>query len=523
MYRAFYGLKKRPFENTPDAAFLYHSPLHREILAAMLYGIENSKGFILVTGDVGTGKTTLINALLAQISSRHTVVHIVNPRVDFGEVVDYLAAKLGLKRGEENLLSFMETVKERLIQRRRQGTHTVLLIDEAHLLDDGTLENIRLLSNLETPTEKLLQILLVGQTELQERLKDPALRALRQRIVLNRGLTGLSLEETREYIHHRLHLAGVEQPDAVFSSQAVDMIYQHSSGIPRIINSMCDNALLIGYARGEKVIEREVIAEVIQDLTATIKGFTPRSKAFHPLKALKERYPGGWARPVLGGGVALLLIAGLAGFLFLSPDEKQETSRPNSAAATTASVTTPVNKPQKEELLPLEPQDGEKGSLLLPLSQEAQEPAKDETITPRGDYTYSVMHARADERVADLIEVAYGQVNDAMLDLVLGANPGLSWNEPLREGQLVRLPHYRLTDMVVQSGGEYYIYYGSFRFMALAKEAASHLQDKGYDVRITEAESAETLLLRLYTGPFASKEEAVQLIQKISFDFLPFS
>ncbi len=262
MYLNFYGLQKKPFNPTPDPKFLYLTPSHREALAQILYGVQEGKGFIVLTGEVGTGKTTLIQTLLRRLDEKTEVAYIFNSKLPFDALVEYMLRDFGITENLSSQSQRLFALNNFLIERRRTGRNTVLIIDEAQNLDAAALEQVRLLSNFETPTEKLLQIFLAGQPELQAKLDLPELRQLKQRISLRCVIRPLTQEETYDYIQHRLHIAGGRRGD-IFTEPAMSRIARHAGGIPRIVNTVCDHALLFGYAEQKRRIDRDTIEQVI--------------------------------------------------------------------------------------------------------------------------------------------------------------------------------------------------------------------------------------------------------------------
>ena len=264
MYCQFYRFSAKPFENTPDPDFLFLPKNHREVLASLSYGINAGKGFMLVVGDVGTGKTTLIHALIKQIDRNFLIIHIINPRTSFQEIVQHMCRKLEINPNGLSGLELVEAIREKLITLDKDGVRLVLIIDEAHHLTREALEEIRLISNIESEKKKLIQIALVGQIELYRTLQHDNLRQLRQRIVLSRSLTPLDKRETFDYIQHRLNVAG--RRDQIFSTRALNLIWEKSKGIPRVINQLCDNALVIGLALDATTIGPKIIKEAIHDM-----------------------------------------------------------------------------------------------------------------------------------------------------------------------------------------------------------------------------------------------------------------
>ena len=265
MYCEFYQMTERPFAVTPDPKCLYLNARYREALAALHYGITQRKGFITLIGEAGTGKTTLLKRLLEDFDPKTRSVFIFNTHVTFEEILEYLFAEFDLPVHNGKKLYMLQRLNTFLLEELRGGGNVALLIDEAQDLDYSVLEDLRLLSNLETAKEKILQIVLSGQPELGEKLGNPNLRQLRQRIAVSCRLLPLSRDEISEYIQYRLQAVGCSDLK-LFSRDAEDQIYHFSRGIPRLINVVCDNALVIGYALGKKRIGGDVIAEAAADL-----------------------------------------------------------------------------------------------------------------------------------------------------------------------------------------------------------------------------------------------------------------
>jgi general secretion pathway protein A len=263
VYAEFYGLKELPFALTPDPRFIYFTPSHTEVMANLHYGIESGKGLVVVTGEVGTGKTTILRWMMQRLDRTVLVAYIFNPRLSVPEFYQHVATLLDVQKWETKSELLIE-LGRKLEERHSRGLRTVLIIDEAQGLSPHVLEEIRLLSNFESDTAKHLQIVLTGQPELRDVLNNPDLRQLKQRIALRCVIKPLpNVEETDRYITSRLLVAGAENTD-VFSPEAVDYIYRCSAGIPRNVNNLCDNALLAGYAAGEAKIQRDLIEEVAE-------------------------------------------------------------------------------------------------------------------------------------------------------------------------------------------------------------------------------------------------------------------
>ncbi|MGB7925854.1 MAG: AAA family ATPase, partial [Pyrinomonadaceae bacterium] len=263
MYREFYGIKELPFALTPDPRFIYFTPSHTEVMANLHYGIESGKGLVVVTGEVGTGKTTILRWMMQRLDRTVLVAYIFNPRLTVPEFYQHLTSLLDVQQWETKS-DLLIGLGRTLDSRHSRGLRTVLIIDEAQGLSPYVLEEIRLLSNFESDTAKQLQIILTGQPELREVLNQQELRQLKQRVALRCVIKPLpNVEETEHYISSRLLVAGAERTD-IFSPGAIDYIFRCSEGIPRQINNLCDNALLTGYAAGEPVIGRAIIEEVAE-------------------------------------------------------------------------------------------------------------------------------------------------------------------------------------------------------------------------------------------------------------------
>jgi general secretion pathway protein A len=262
MYLPFYGLRERPFNVTPDPRFLCLTESHREALAQLIYAVHERKGFLVLTGEAGTGKTTLLQTLLRRLDPDTAVAYVYTSTLTFDEIVEYALADFGIAVPGESRARRLFALNHFLIERQRAGQNTVLVIDEAHNLDATTLEQVRLLSNFESPTDKLLKILLVGQPELRARLARPDLRQLRQRIALRCHLQPLTPGQTREYIRTRLRVAGAPDP-ALFGDDAVARIAAASSGIPRLVNALCDHCLVIGYGEQVRRIDARLAARAV--------------------------------------------------------------------------------------------------------------------------------------------------------------------------------------------------------------------------------------------------------------------
>jgi general secretion pathway protein A len=267
MYADYFGLKENPFSLSPEPRYLFLSEQHRDALNCLIYGIKEKKGFVLISGGIGLGKTTICRSLLASMDDSVETALIFNTAISELDLLETILGEYGIviKNGAGNKKYYIDALNEFLLGNFAAGKTTVLLIDEAQNLSRGVLEQIRMLSNLETETEKLIQIILIGQPELANTLMLPALRQLNERITVRYDLKPFSPKEVSDYIHHRLAVA--QGPGSIkFTGRALDLIYVFSEGIPRRINPLCDRALLIAYTKNVNKIDRKIIKLAVHDI-----------------------------------------------------------------------------------------------------------------------------------------------------------------------------------------------------------------------------------------------------------------
>jgi len=269
MYKKFYGLTRNPFEVSPDPYFFCPTPRHTEALASLAYGVLRRKGFVVLTGEVGTGKTLLVRCLLEALTKNKVAfAYMFNPMISVSEFFTHVINEFGLLPSQIRTKSdALARLNNYLMERSRHDLTTALVIDEAQLLSWELLEEIRLLTNLETTKHKLLQIVLVGQPELEQKLDSQQLRQLKQRVGLRCNLKPLDTKELKDYIHRRLQLAGANShAAAIFPDETVAVIQKVSQGIPRLVNTLCENSLLLGLGHNQHQITPDIVQEVAQDL-----------------------------------------------------------------------------------------------------------------------------------------------------------------------------------------------------------------------------------------------------------------
>ena len=269
MYLEYYNLREAPFNITPDPRFLFFSVKHQEAFNHLLFGIHQRKGFIELTGEVGAGKTTVCRKLLEELGPRYKTALILNPCLTSYQLLKTVALEFGLKPRGIDRVAYLQALNEFVLKEVNEGNNVVLVIDEAQDLSDELLEQVRLLSNLETDHQKLMQIVLMGQPELRKKLMQPELRQLRQRITVRYHLQPLDLAETAGYINHRLALAGANGTPS-FDEGAIKLVYKYSGGIPRLINAVCDKTLLYGYVNGTYELKSRAVGQAIRELEGEV-------------------------------------------------------------------------------------------------------------------------------------------------------------------------------------------------------------------------------------------------------------
>lgn len=299
MYKDYFNLQRDPFEITPDPYFLFRTDKHDETLAALHYGVSQHKGFIVMTGEMGTGKTLLVRCLIEMLNEQNIAyAYVFNSRLSALEFIQYVVGDLGLPKVGDNKAELLTNLGSYLVSRYQGKVNTVLVVDEAHHLSTEVLEEIRLLTNLETARQKLLQIILAGQPELDERLESPQLQQLKQRIAVRSRLAPLNRQETEGYIDRRLQLAsdGRRRTGAIFGSEVIDRVYLYSQGIPRVINTLCENALITAFVRKERVVTTQIIDKMAERFRLQAPYAMPKSmgndeigEAMRTLRQLHQR------------------------------------------------------------------------------------------------------------------------------------------------------------------------------------------------------------------------------------------
>lgn len=538
MYTQYYDLIQNPFENTPDSNFLFLTPQHRETLSSLEYGIDTAKGFILVAGDVGTGKTTVVNALLHHLSDKHLTLSIVNPRAELDDILQRLAATLRTDVDAASAASPIGAIREKLEALADDDRRFVLIIDEAHLLSEKTLEDIRLLSNIEREDQKLIQIVLVGQNEIFSLLDSPDLSSLKQRLVIIRRLSSMTYGEMVSYIQHRLSVAGRNTP--LFEKKALRKIFKRSRGVPRLVNHICDNALLIGFALQKKSIPIAVIREVIQDMDggSSFRKFLPTPD----MRALK------W------GGIALIACfaityATMSRMSQPSPQAAQTSSPAAYSEARQEPRATPADAPvQAARFYPAtEPEPNPEVAAAQPetttpsATVDNTDPVTDaasgvvtivkgEELTlppvglPRIDMSKSpgdVEKVQPNEWLRKIALDKYGIKNDTIIDLIHLANPDIKDINRIYPGQEITLPEFSKTDLVAEGApGNWYIHFASFYHYDTARMVLKETLKEQSLAFMLPCRQNDNTVYRIYVGAFDSESEAKEATNTLNFKYI---
>jgi len=555
MYTNYYGIYLNPFENTPDPRFLFPSKSHREVLAALRYGVESAKGFILLAGDVGTGKTTMVNALLKEIDPAYVVLNITNPKWTFVEIIRYIAFKLNIHAEQEENFQILEELQTELEKLDDQGKRVVLIIDEAHLLSEAALEDIRLLSNIERNNKKLIQIVLVGQDEIYETLQKDSLKTLKQRISINRHLRPLNQKETTEYINHRLQVAGRQTP--LFSPKARALIWKRSQGVPRLINHICDNAMLIGYAAEAKLIRSKLVREVITDMDAGHK--KGKTRPFVQIGNLK------W----VGATVAVLFLAVVIVKYFsvhqliladnVSENKMTPVRQPQEATMTQSENQKPLALvPPKTQAVEKAPETDlsdaqtaksepvvasiESDALEKPTIETTRKP-ESESEEPRELIPAMMQNPENLKLVSEIAQIPvatkmvepndslssmarknYGYSNHTLLDLIHMANPDIKDINQIYTGQVVNMPQIQKKDLIHKDKtGNYYIHFASFYEVEAAWQCLRDLRYKDQKSFVIATHQQKNEVYRVYYGNYKSLEDAQKEIENLRFWYLSFT
>lgn len=445
MYTQYYQFTQKPFGVTPDPKFLYMSGDHQESLASIIYGIRERKGFIAVIGEVGTGKTTLLNAAIEELNKQIKYVFIFNTDVNFNELLMTILIELGLAKADQNLPKYtaLGLLNQYATEEFAAGGNIAVFIDEAQNLDSRTMENLRLLSNLETTKYKLIQIVLAGQPELALKLRERELRQLAQRINLRRYINPLSKKDTFHYIRHHLRVAGYTG-EKLFTDASLKKIWKYSKGVPRKINLLCDNALLLGYGLGKREISISIVKEAIRDLNWGL--FDKYLKTMQKKQSIHLPKSSGKLTGLAYASIVLLLGFFLGAGIFrnwIFDGGLAERSSPSIGEIGMAAQTTGPQNEYKPGL-EIEKKWGHRAELPFMRVTDAAtrnfsgdfdaNPSNSQTI---GGFKNIVV--RSGDTLSGITQATYGEYY-YMLPRVIRANPRIANPDLILPGQVIRLP-----------------------------------------------------------------------------------
>ncbi len=548
MYNDHFGFLESPFENNLDQRFLFISDDHGEILAALLYFIKEQKGFAIVCGDVGTGKTMLINSFLDRLPKSIQPIIISNPYVNSLELLQYIAKTLQITINNDNILELTDKVKEALVEGKHHQKHIALVIDEAHLLSNQALEEIRLLSNIETSDQKLLQILLVGQYELSYKLDRPEMRHLRQRININRFLSPLNHIETIQYIDHRLKQVG-SSFTSVFEDRCRSSIFKMTDGVPRRINQLCDNALLICFTEGLRKVNGKILKRA-QEALQTDLIYTPRSFKRQTFRLGKPSQ----ALIALVGSVVILILGiisiktGLWGEHFqkishkihpatqTAPEAKTGAGIPESKAEISSGLGEKSMSPTgtgevhsealKEQTPSIENKSEDLGKPEELYSQATRphetggSPASSPGSSPLAQEPSPVLTqliAKAGENLTRIAARHYPDDKRLGLVAIILANPSITNEDMIYPGQALSLPEVNFTKRTIRLGDNlFYALYGRCTSSESLKKDTSWLTKKKVRFIVTDIkDSKESVLHRIFLGGYDKEGELEEALQSV--------
>jgi type II secretory pathway predicted ATPase ExeA len=537
LYTDFYNLKEKPFNLTPSPRYLYLGDVHKEALALLTYGVVERKGFILLTGEVGTGKTTMVQALLSSLEQSVHYVYLSNPVLSQNEFMDYLAFSAFKKkihfRSKADFLVEFEAFLKGCLQHQE---NFILLIDEAHKLSFELLEEVRLLSNMETADEKLINIFLVGQPELNEKLSEPQCRALLQRISVRYHIKPLNLQETREYVRNRLRIAGAGNGQRIFPGSTVKSVHQYSEGYPRMINILCDNALLLGYSREKHTITPIMIKECHEDLK--LDAGAPKEQRAEPKKKVKgERGRSEWMD--FAKWILLLVLAFFVGMFLTGKGvdvyHSLFSGAPGSNVITTSKqvpgqaermVAPEKEKSPQESPAGVDEQEGRQrapgvGSVsgegeaeTVPPVKEVGVPGKETTSTRVAGEVPPVkaVIVKEGDTITGLASEIYGFVNDRLVERIRKSNPDIADINRISVGQKIVFPPLKGAN----EAPIYTVYLASFTPIERARNLFQKLSDKGYEAYILPFHDPEKgNLYRVTVGNFNDRATAEAYASKI--------
>ncbi len=501
MYNEFYGFSEKPFELTPNPRFLYLTRNHREALASLTHGIKNRKGFITLTGEVGTGKTTLIYSLLNNLDEKVKTVFIFHTTITFNELLKTILKELDLASVKENKMDLLHQLIQYIVLMDTRGETLAIIIDEAQNLSPKVMRELKIFSNLES---KAIQIVFVGQPELEDKLNSEDLMHLKQSLEIRRQIRGLSEEESTEYIDHRLKLVGSSSSE-IFTPNAISMIYSHAKGIPRLINVLCDNALLMGYSLSKKRIDIDIIREVIKKMEGlnsqkTIPSSTIVVNKFHV-------FPFGlqFSKNKVYLFIITFLLC-LGGFILLNHRYLEQKSTKIWDV-----------KSIKRYYIDTELSSMETSSQITP-------PSTSITAKVREYKLKEVVAVKKGQTLSQLAHKYYGMGNKTLIDFILEFNSEITNVHLIIVDQKIKIPDITEELLIIQSPDRTYkIHAGTFETPSPAKFYRDEPVLKGGKIEtLPRKVSPQETWYRVMIGEFDNKDEVLKILSFLKKrDLLP--
>jgi general secretion pathway protein A len=491
MYNEFYGFSESPFELTPNPRFLYLTRSHREALASMTHGIKNRIGFISVTGDVGTGKTTLIYSLLHNLGEKVKSVHIFHTTLTFNELLKTILSELHVANVKEATADLLNQLVQYLLPMSPKNEMLVVIIDEAQDLAPKVLKDFQKLAPLGS---KGMKIVFVGQPNLEDKLNSEDLKPLIQSIEIRRQIKGLSEEESAKYIDHRLRLVGSSSSE-IFSPEALSLICHHSRGIPRVINTLCDNALLIGFRFSQKKIDTDTIRAAIKNL----EGPSPRKTVLSSTAVVDKlhAFPFGLQFLLRKGGLFITLsLLCLGTIIFLTHRHLQQKS----------AKTLEIKSLQRHDVDPTPPS--------ISVSSQRTPPSAPVATLGREYSLKKIVVVKKGQTISQLTQEYYGMVNLTLIDLLLELNPTITNVHLILVDQEIKIPNITEPLLIIPSPGHTYkIHGGTFENSDPAQLYSDERGLKGKKIEILPRKvSPRETWHRVMIGKFDNKDEALKMV-----------
>jgi general secretion pathway protein A len=511
-YAQFYGFSENPFNISPDPKFFFSAESHSEALAGLLYGINERKGFVLLLGEEGIGKTTLIHHLMATLDRNVKTIFFPQSQIAFEQMLKEILLNLELSPKIEVKGSMLHDLYNYLIRSLEQGENVVIIIDDAHNISLEAIEELRLLSNLETSRSKLLQIVIVGQPELKAKLRSKVIRQINQRIVVSSQISPLTEEESLRYIDHRLKIVGSGSSE-IFTDEALSLICRYAKGIPRVINIFCSNALSVGYGLSEKRISPSTVKKIRREKDILTEDPSPK-----PSSRIKKNLP----RKI---AYAFLALAIFAMVMFFNKDYVKHllTTQKLKNVAELAALSDKVetSKPKGGRHVVLEPAPNTPSPEVKNGSPETPQTAVSSATTMNQSDTEIRVKTIVEVKVGTTLSLLalkyYKEANMTLIDHILKLNPDITDPNLILVNQKIKIPEITESLLLLQSSnGEFKVHVGTFLNRGYATRYVDDIDLPGKKMGVVPRKVSQTeTWYRVLAGPFASKNEGLRVIEEL--------